>query len=192
MKTIHFGNGWAFSSHSLRGMWLLIYAGIKLVRKGITGKQIWGYYDVMHQLALDRFTGLILGLGTANERRRYFVTTSLIGWGKPRISPDWVGVISASVIGCVIQSTSVLSPRESFYRCIQWVTAPRVATIQRYCMFPGHNSATEHSWYILWYIGTLYISVTGIEIAPYMSRQNYLINRVGERTTLEICWLLCY
>ena len=24
--------------------------------------------------------GLILGLGPANERRRYFVTTSLIGW----------------------------------------------------------------------------------------------------------------
>ena len=33
-------------------------------------------------------TGLILGLRPANERRRYFVTTSLIGWGKPRISPE--------------------------------------------------------------------------------------------------------
>ena len=32
-------------------------------------------------------TGLILGLHPANERRRYFVTTSLIGWGKPRNSP---------------------------------------------------------------------------------------------------------
>ena len=31
--------------------------------------------------------GLILGLHPANEGRRYFVTTSLIGWGKPRISP---------------------------------------------------------------------------------------------------------
>ena len=29
-------------------------------------------------------TVLILGLHPANERRRYFVTTSLIGWGKPR------------------------------------------------------------------------------------------------------------
>ena len=26
------------------------------------------------------YTGLILGLRPANERRRYFVTTSLIGW----------------------------------------------------------------------------------------------------------------
>ena len=27
-------------------------------------------------------TGLILDLHTANERRRYFVTTSLIGWAQ--------------------------------------------------------------------------------------------------------------
>ena len=27
-------------------------------------------------------TGLILGLRPANERRRYFVTTSLIGWAQ--------------------------------------------------------------------------------------------------------------
>ena len=29
---------------------------------------------------LNYLTGLILGLRPANERRRYFVTTSLIGW----------------------------------------------------------------------------------------------------------------
>ena len=29
---------------------------------------------------IDKFTGLILGLRPANERRRYKVTTSLIGW----------------------------------------------------------------------------------------------------------------
>ena len=28
----------------------------------------------------DPMTGLVLGLRPANERRRYFVTTSLIGW----------------------------------------------------------------------------------------------------------------
>ena len=27
-------------------------------------------------------SGMILGLRPANERRRYFVTTSLIGWGQ--------------------------------------------------------------------------------------------------------------
>ena len=31
--------------------------------------------------------GLILGLHPANERRRYKVTASLIGWAQPRISP---------------------------------------------------------------------------------------------------------
>ena len=33
-------------------------------------------------------TGLILGLRPANERRRYFLTTSLIGWAQTRISPQ--------------------------------------------------------------------------------------------------------
>ena len=36
---------------------------------------------------LAHTAGMILGLRPANERRRYFVKTSLIGWGKPRISP---------------------------------------------------------------------------------------------------------
>ena len=45
---------------------------------------MWNLVEVLsnHQ------SGLIVGLHPANERRRYFVTTSLIGWGKPRISPD--------------------------------------------------------------------------------------------------------
>ena len=33
---------------------------------------------------------MILGLHPANEKRRYFVTPSLIGWCKPNISPDIV------------------------------------------------------------------------------------------------------
>ena len=32
--------------------------------------------------AHDQYTGLILGLRPANERRRYKVTTSLIGWAQ--------------------------------------------------------------------------------------------------------------
>ena len=36
---------------------------------------------------INIFPGLILGLGPANEWRRYFVTTSIIGWAQPRTSP---------------------------------------------------------------------------------------------------------
>ena len=36
--------------------------------------RLWLYYDFI--------TRLILGLHPANERRRYFVTTSLIGWAQ--------------------------------------------------------------------------------------------------------------
>ena len=33
------------------------------------------------------YSGLILGLRPANERRRYFVTTSLIGWSQTKDQP---------------------------------------------------------------------------------------------------------
>ena len=35
-----------------------------------------------YRLSVDVITGLILGLLPANEGRRYFVTTSLIGWAQ--------------------------------------------------------------------------------------------------------------
>ena len=37
------------------------------------------FYLYFHYIS---YTGLILGLRPANERRRYFVTTSLIGWAQ--------------------------------------------------------------------------------------------------------------
>ena len=40
------------------------------------------YNDVSHWLGASLESGLILGLRSANERRRYFVTTSLIGWAQ--------------------------------------------------------------------------------------------------------------
>ena len=36
------------------------------------------------------WAALILGLRPANERRRYFVTTSLIGWAQAKNQPWWV------------------------------------------------------------------------------------------------------
>ena len=36
--------------------------------------------EAMCERKINRIAGLILGLGPANERRRYFVTTSLIDW----------------------------------------------------------------------------------------------------------------
>ena len=41
-------------------------------------------FDNQQRLPLH-YTGLILGLRLANERRRYFVTTSLIGWAQAQI-----------------------------------------------------------------------------------------------------------
>ena len=42
-----------------------------------------------------RNSGLILGLGSANERRRYEVTQSLIGWAQTKSQP-WNLKVAAS------------------------------------------------------------------------------------------------
>ena len=44
----------------------------------------WNHHDASLYtiLFLDHISGLILGLRPANERRRYFVTTSLIDWAQ--------------------------------------------------------------------------------------------------------------
>ena len=49
----------------------------------------------MHHPLLHH-AGLILGLRPANEKRRYFVTTSLIGWVEAMIQP--CHVISVSIL----------------------------------------------------------------------------------------------
>ena len=47
-----------------------------------TGKMTSLYWISPSGHFCSRHTGLILGLRPANERRRYFVTTSLIGWAR--------------------------------------------------------------------------------------------------------------
>ena len=50
------------------------------------GSHAWQFGDQMVPVDIRRFqcsiAGLILGLRPANERRRYFVTPSLIGWAQ--------------------------------------------------------------------------------------------------------------
>ena len=47
---------------------------------------------IMYRIKIGKYvaqkTGLILDLRPANGRQRYFVTTSLTGWGKPRHNPE--------------------------------------------------------------------------------------------------------
>ena len=58
-------------------------------------------------------TGLILGLRPANERRRCYVHTSLIGWRKPRIS------LVFHVIGGVLHVfTDTFTVHTSFVECM--------------------------------------------------------------------------
>ena len=43
------------------------------------------YYNVLKKLVM--LSGFILGMGSANERRRYIVTSSLIGWAHTQKEP---------------------------------------------------------------------------------------------------------
>ena len=59
-------------------------------------------------------TELILGLHPANERWRYFVMTSLIGWHKPRISPVFIKFVQDSVVSYTqLCETSAGCPRST-------------------------------------------------------------------------------
>ena len=51
-------------------------------KAAIRSNEIAVYNRVHCALTHVTYTGLIPGLRTANERRRYFVTTSLIGWAQ--------------------------------------------------------------------------------------------------------------
>ena len=45
------------------------------------------FFEDYHESLGTKETGLILGMGSANERRRYIVTSSLIGWAHAQNDP---------------------------------------------------------------------------------------------------------
>ena len=49
-------------------------------------------------------TWIILGMGSANERRRYIITSSLIGWAIPRMIP---GSVPCLMLPWLLASTSL-------------------------------------------------------------------------------------
>ena len=52
-----------------------------------TRPQLCGFLHIPANVRIFFFSGMILGLRPANERRRYFVTTSLIGWEQNKNQP---------------------------------------------------------------------------------------------------------
>ena len=74
-------------------------------------------------------SGLILGLRPANERRRYKVTPSLIGWAhKPRISPGiWYDSAHSTTITmiklqiCTHEQHPIAHPYGWAMGCLSWV-----------------------------------------------------------------------
>ena len=79
------------------------------------GKYITNIYIIrlptyMWHTWLDCIAGLILGLRPANERRRYFVTMSLIGWTQAwnRIAGLILGLHPANERQCYFVTTSLI------------------------------------------------------------------------------------
>ena len=58
-----------------------------------------GEAEILHQVDLQNFcytiSGLMLGLRPANERRRYKVKTSLIGWARTYLALNMLVAMSA-------------------------------------------------------------------------------------------------
>ena len=58
-----------------------------------------------HNLVITRYAGIILGMGSANERRRYIVTSSLIGWAHAKNDP-YTGQTATCTARLFMQTTS--------------------------------------------------------------------------------------
>ena len=69
---------WTFVSRLARWRWANVEQQSSL--SGIFTGNIDTYLNPQAHDDINHYTGLILGLCPANERRCYFVTTSLIGW----------------------------------------------------------------------------------------------------------------
>ena len=61
---------------------------------------------------MDPLPGIILGMDAANERRRYNVTSSLIGWAHAQNDPGWLIVLSYAEI----PSFSSNQPSDAMWR----------------------------------------------------------------------------
>ena len=58
-----------------------------------------------YALVLALYRGIILGVGLANERRRYIVTSSLIGWAHTQNGPCWIVLMKhTNILYCFILS----------------------------------------------------------------------------------------
>ena len=81
------------TNHCLRCIYLWNHHITKILYNGCLKIHSSHPHGTQHDITISRYwrwiySGLILGLRLANERRLYKVTPSLIGWGNPRISPD--------------------------------------------------------------------------------------------------------
>ena len=89
---------------------LVIYRLLANTRWAVTDNHS-KLYSEPHQPVI----GLIVGLHPDNERRRYFVTTPLIGWAQPRISPAVMSVSRFSPSMYAGKCSFVLKAVEGWY-----------------------------------------------------------------------------
>ena len=68
-------------------VWVIMGGGISECRRSSCFRSYKSFPQPKYTLLTGCATGLILGLHPANKRRRYFVTTSLIGWARTLNQP---------------------------------------------------------------------------------------------------------
>ena len=95
----------------------------KSIKDDITDNLYLYIWNVRNELRKDHISGLILGLHPANERRRYKVTPSLIGWAQTWNHPCiWVFFIQCQSLNCMIHlevhESLKLSPMDRLRYCM--------------------------------------------------------------------------
>ena len=79
--------------------------------------------------SIASYSGIILGMGSANERERYVVTASLIGWTPAQNDPWYlITLYQDSVMSVSTAPSSLFLPRESSVGASQHKAVPSSCT----------------------------------------------------------------
>ena len=115
-------------------------------------------------LIYKELTGLILGLHPANERHRYKVTLSLIGWAQPKINPGL----------CLLSWTKIF-------------VVPFDIVCSMLLLFSSSCLVAFSCLSVSIFIYFHYLSLSGYEFSLYVCRECFLLS--GKLTILFGCLL---
>ena len=131
-------------------------------------------------------TGIILGMGSTNEKQHYNVMSSLIGWAHTQNDP-----YSISYINCVLYGINSLTPSLAIQHLETWATLVQV--VAWCCQATSHcMNKSQHVISVAFTRGKFYRKYSRYEIIKSFRKlqmENHLTG-VGELTLFRL-WADC-